>query len=287
MLAKQVAELERQWTDLDMAIRRSATVRRFLVLVVVAVLGVYLYLYYSLARGFLDRENLNRVAREVQNRALPNLDAVLDEVRALLDHTGPAVMTAFSAQFEKDMPTIKAKLEPEWKTLLDDMERRLNERMQNAYYEAQDKHQAILAEEFPNVKDAKDFKLMGKNLDEAIQPLIKRFYGKKIRSQLDQLDETWQEFPQTESRRDREELADELYHLLIALLQTKASLLGEEDDRKPGKSKVVPASGIVVPEPPSPGSGDKKPADKKSKPSDSGEKPDEKKSGPEKSAGEE
>lgn len=248
VLAKQAAELERQWTELDMALRRSATVRRFLFLVVVAVLGVYIYLYISLGRGFMEPENLNLVAREVQNRALPNLDTVLAEVRKLVENTRPTVTAAFSTQFEKDMPAIKKKLEPEWKTLIENVETRLNVSVQKAYSEAVDKHQAILAEEFPTVKDPKDFRLMSDNLEGALEPLVKRFYGQRIRAQFDHLYVTWQNFPEIEGKRDRDKLADDLYHLLIALLQTKASLLGDEGERGATKSKVVPASGIVVPE---------------------------------------
>jgi hypothetical protein len=263
-LAKQIAELESQWNELDMAIRRSATIRRFLILVVVAILGIYIYLYYTFARGFVEPSNRQRVVLAVPERALPNLDAVTHQVNLLVEHTRPAVSKAFGDQLDKDLPAIQAKLEPEYQILIENLQRRADIAVDSYYHDAVVKHRRILEEEFPSVKDPKAFDTMIANLQESFDPLVEKYYGGKIKAQLEQLNVRWQNFPMLKDKRTRDELADDLYGLLIALVKAKTSLL-DEDDREGSKSRKGTGAGANSPDRPGGTSGDTQSADGDSK----------------------
>jgi len=104
-LAKQLADLERQSDELNAAMQRSASVRRLLVLVVAALLGIYIYLYYTAGKAFTDQKNLDRLQKELERAASANSDRVMNEVQILAENTWPAVSDAMSKQMEKDMPT--------------------------------------------------------------------------------------------------------------------------------------------------------------------------------------
>jgi multidrug efflux pump subunit AcrB len=227
-LAKQLADLERQTAELDAALRRAASVRRLLTLVVVLVLGTYGYLFYSKGKAFADKDNLDRLQIELELSAQKNSAEIINHVQTLYEHTSPTISAAFAKQMKDDMPKITAMLGSERETLAINLKDRMDGLVRGHYNKAIDQHRGILAETFPSVKDDRDIEAMSENFKDAFKPLVKQHYGDKLQAEFDRMYKTWDTFPQDESKRTREELSQELYNLLFALMQEKLAAAAEE-----------------------------------------------------------
>ena len=84
-LAKQLADLERQTVELGAALQRSGAVRKLLTLVVLVVLGIYLYLFYTKGKSLTDKDNVDRLMTELQLSANANTGEITKQVQALVD----------------------------------------------------------------------------------------------------------------------------------------------------------------------------------------------------------
>jgi hypothetical protein len=227
-LAKQMADLERQSVELGAALQRSASVRRLLVLVVVALLGIYMYLYYSAGKAFTDQKNMEKLMAELERAATANSDQVMKQVQVLVEHTWPKVSAAMTDQFQKDMPQFMTLLGTERENLAVNLQSRLESLVKAKYAKTLAQHRDILVEEFPSIKDEGDIEKMTENFQDAFEPLVKKHYGDKIRSEFEQMYKIYDEFPVDNSKRDREQLSQELYNLLFALMQHKLAAAGED-----------------------------------------------------------
>lgn len=228
-LAKQLADLERQATEVSAAMQRSGSVRMLLTLVVVALLAVYMYLFYTTGKSFTDKKNLDKLMIELQLSASNNSNVVMHHAQTLVEKTWPKVSAAMTEQIKNDMPKFMTLLGTERETLAVNLQSQLESKVLGHYEKALKNHRDILAENFPSIKDDRDLDLMTDNFRDAFQPLVKQYYGEKLKGEFDKMYKTWDEFPFDDSKRNRDELSQELYHLLFALMQHKLAAGGLEE----------------------------------------------------------
>lgn len=235
-LAKQLADLERLAADLVRSSQRSARTRTLLALSVVVILGVSLTLFWSRGRAFLGKPEplKNALLKSYKN----NQSEFENEARTFFKHVWPTVTDSFSAQFTADMPKYMTLLGTERETLAVNLNDRLQSKVQAHYDKAIDRHREILVETFPSVKDDRDLEAMSNNFKDSFKPMIKQLYGEKLKAEFDKMFETWDTFPLDDSKRSRDELSQDLYHLLFALMQEKLAAAAEEktDSKAPGAS---------------------------------------------------
>jgi hypothetical protein len=143
-----------------------------------------------------------------------------------------------SDQLKDDMPTFMTLLGTERDNLAVNLQSRMEGLVRAKYDKTVDQHREILKEQFPSVKDDRDIDLMAENFKDAFGPLVKRHYGDRIRSEFDQMYKTWDDFPIDNSKRDHEELSQELYNLLFALMQHKLAAAGEDTLTDKSKAKA-------------------------------------------------
>jgi len=239
-LAKQLADLERQTTELGGALHRSANVRRLLTLVVLAVLVIYGYLFYKKGKAFTDKDNVQLLQTELELSAQKNTTEIINHVRALYEHTSPTVSAAFAKQLKDDMPKITQMLGAERENLAVNLQGRMEGLVQGHYNKALDQHRTILMEQFPSIKDERDLEFMSNNFKDAFRPLVKMYYGEKLKVEFEKMFNAWDTFPMDESARTQEELSEELYQLLFALMQEK---LAAGEGQKPGSKPATGAGG--------------------------------------------
>jgi hypothetical protein len=165
---------------------------------------------------------------ELELSAQNNSTEILNHVRALYEDTSPTISAAFAKQMKDDMPKITAMLGAERETLAINLKDRMDGLVRGHYDRAIDLHRGILVETFPSVKDDRDIEAMSDNFKDAFKPLVKQHYGDKIQAEFEKMFKTWDTFPQDESKRSREELSQELYNLLFALMQEKLAAASEE-----------------------------------------------------------
>jgi lipid II:glycine glycyltransferase (peptidoglycan interpeptide bridge formation enzyme) len=242
-LAKQLADLERQANDLSAALQRSASIRRLLVLVVAALLGIYLYLYFMAGREFTEKKNMDKLMNELERSATANSSPVMKQAQMLVEKTWPTVSAAMSEQLQNDMPTFMTLLGTERENLAVNLQTRMESLVKGKYEKTLDQHRAILIEQFPSIKDDRDIDAMADNFKDAFTPLVKRHYGDKIRGEFEKMYKTWDEFPVDTTKRDRDELSQELYNLLFALMQHKLSASGADTPTDKGVKEPRVSSG--------------------------------------------
>jgi len=248
-LAKQLADLEKQSAEMVAALQRSASIRRLLTLAIVALLGVFLYLFFTTGKAFYDKDNLDKLMTELQLRSDANASELMKHGKTLYDNTWPTLSAAFEKQMKDDMPKVTAMLGGERETMAVNLRSRLESLVNAHYNKALAKHRAILAETFPSIKEDRDFDLMTDNFRDAFSPLVKQYYGDRIEREFKQMYQTWDEFPEDKSKRTREELSADLYHLLFALMQHKLATAGlEEDTLKRPASTATESPETVVPD---------------------------------------
>src|SRR5262249_31515717 len=124
-LARQLADLERESAELTAAIQSSAGVRKMLVLVVVILLAVYGYLYYTTGKALMAKNNRDQLLVELRARAQVNSKEITDQAHLLVERTWPRVSEAFNNQLKHDMPSIMNKLGTERETLAVNLKDRL------------------------------------------------------------------------------------------------------------------------------------------------------------------
>src|SRR5262245_40306028 len=79
-LAKQLADLERQSADYMAAQQRSASVRKLLTLVVVALLVIYGTMYYTTGKAVYDPKTRDQLLLELQRSRTANADEIMHHV---------------------------------------------------------------------------------------------------------------------------------------------------------------------------------------------------------------
>jgi hypothetical protein len=226
-LARQLGELEREANEVAAAIQRSGSVRRLVALAIVVVVGVISYLGYQRAKEFVGKENMDLLSIELNLAATNNADDVMKQLWTLVENTRPTVIKALNDQFSRDMPAILAKLGTERDNLAVNLQSRLESHLRGQYNQALEGHRAILREEF-KIEDEETLSLMIHHFEGGFQPLVERYYGKKLKAEFERMYALWDEFPIDDSQRTREELEKELYNHLVGLFLEKVSAVGSE-----------------------------------------------------------
>lgn len=235
-LAKQIEAAERQELSLVAAIDRAATVRMLLTLVVLAVVVTYVVLFYRAGKSFTEARFVGDLGDQLKRRAVANQDELVREARALQEHTMPVVTAAFNKQFKSDMPRYQAKMGEEWKEMQKSLPTKFEKLMEEQYKKTLTRHRDVLKQEFPDVKE-REIQLMTENFQLALKPLVAKYYGDRMRAQLETMYSTWQDFPAAEMTGTPDEMADQLYEHIVGFLLERISRSAEETDR------VRPAAG--------------------------------------------
>jgi len=233
-LSKEIAALEDRADALISALKIGARVRQILLIVVVAVLALFIGWLYTTGKGI--REDPTPIANAAMQSLLDNQQEFERQGRLLMDNAWPVLRKALENQLEKDMPKFTAELNKQWELMQPSLRSKLNEFIAEQYDEAVKKHERVLIEKFPEIKDEETRALMIAHFREAIEPIISQYYGDRLVSELKQIGKTLEEFPRATVKGDTEKLADELYTKLWELFIIKVSVLSEPEkpQRRPG-----------------------------------------------------
>jgi hypothetical protein len=195
VLTEQVRAVEREAAALSAALSGGRRMRLLLFLLVLAVAGGITTVFYRLGARVTSDQNRQEILAIAEQRLTDNSDAYLKHVRALVDETSPAISQAFSAQVKKDLPSYIQSMEKERDQLREDLQTELTKRL-NAHYErllAQQDH--TLKEEFPLIKDEQLHSRMMRNIDLAVQRMIKKHYIDEMGNGLQGIFQNLDDFP--------------------------------------------------------------------------------------------
>jgi len=228
-LGKEIAALEGRTDALIAILRSGARVRQVLFFFAVIVLALFIgWLYFT---GRRIKQDPKPIANAALDSVLANQQELEREARTLFNDAWPVLRKALEDQFQKDMPKFTDELNKQWQLMQASLSEKLDDFIQKQYEEAIKKHQQVLLDKFPEIKDEKTKADMIAHLQMAMEPMVKKYYGKRLMNELDEISRTIQRFPRSTAKGDIDTLADQLYDKLWELFMTKVSVLAEPPKR--------------------------------------------------------
>lgn len=199
-LSNRLDALEREARDLRAAFSAGRGIRTLMLLLVIAFVGGFTYLFYKMGIDFQSKQNLDKIMTEVSAKSPDISQDLTREMQKIMTNAGPKVRDAFWNQLQKDADSYLAAIEKERTPLVDNVQRDLNSTLNGHYDRILGEHSQVLKDEFKSeIKDDKDFVLMMDNFKLALHHMVKDFYVDRMKGQFMQLYKTWDEFPPAEA----------------------------------------------------------------------------------------
>jgi hypothetical protein len=223
-LSQQMEAIDRAAADLKAATARGRSIRLALLVAAVLLVGVVVVSFYRLGMYVQDPRYGNALRELGTKRLTDNSDKYRAQFERLVDNAGPPLREAFNEQAKKDLPEFMKQIDKEKDTLAANLEKDFSEKI-NAHYEKLTAQQEnTLKEVFPGIKDQKTQERMLKNIDKAMQKLVKKYHVDELRKQVEDIVATWDHFPEANAPKAGElSLADQLIQNLLQVLALKLS----------------------------------------------------------------
>lgn len=225
-LGKKIGAIEKEVATVKVAIRRGSRTRLSLLVVALVLVGTAIWMFYSLAKDFGSKENLNLLAETARTRMEDSSELALEHVRKLADNAVPVLKEALIAQVEKDTPKYSAALDAERVALMENLESELDKKVRAHFEKSSEKYQTILREEFPELRDPKLLDAAYASILEIMDQLVEEYYSDKVRNEIEGLNQKWLEFEMAELPAEGEPQLEQQF--LAALLTLAAMKIDEE-----------------------------------------------------------
>jgi hypothetical protein len=243
-ISQQSEAVQRAAAALSAATARSRGIRLCLLVTAVLLIGYWCFQFYTLGMEVQSPQYVDGLAKASQKRVAERSEKFTQEFDKLVEHTREPLTKAFSEQVKKDMPEFMKKAEKEKDTLASNLQEQFTKKV-NAHYETLLKQQEeTLKKEFPSVQDPAAHERMIKNIDKAVQRLVKKFYVDDFRRQIDELVAGWDHFPEASLPKSGEPtLTDQFIPTLLQYMVLRLSMGGipqqvaKADAPKTGSSK--------------------------------------------------
>jgi hypothetical protein len=223
-LSQQTDAIDRATADLKAATARGRSMRLALLVATVLLVGVVVVSFYRLGTRIQDPRYTSAVLELTRKRVNANSDKYRAQFDRLVDNAGPPLREAFNEQAKKDLPEFMKKLEKEKDTLAANLEEKFSKKINDHYEKLTAQQEKTLKEVFPGVNDPKTQELMLKNIDQAMQKLVKKYHVDEMRKHIDDIVATWDHFPEAASPKAGElSLEDQLIQKLLQVLSLKLS----------------------------------------------------------------
>ena len=194
----KIGAIEKEVANVKVVVRRAGRRRLAVLFVALAIVGIALWMFYNLAKSFVSEDNLELLAEKAQARIEESTDPALRQVQRLQENALPVLREAFMAQVEKDTPRYSAAIDRERDTLMRNLESGLDEKIRVHFQKSSEKYQAILREEFPELKDPKLLDAMYSSVVDIMDRLVEEYYSDKVINEIQGLNDKWTEFEMAE-----------------------------------------------------------------------------------------
>jgi hypothetical protein len=226
-LSQQSEAVQRASAALSAAMARARGVRLCLAVAAVLLIALICFQFYALGMDLQSPEYQDALLSTGQKRLAERSDQYSKHFEILVAKTSPALSKAFTEQINQDMPNFLKQMEKEKDTLAAHLEDEFGKRV-NTYYEGlRSRQEEMLKQEFPTIKDPATYEKMVKNIDKAVQNLVKKYFVEDFRRQIDELQSTWDHFPAAEApKKGDPSLMDQFITTLLQYLAIQLSRSG-------------------------------------------------------------
>jgi hypothetical protein len=221
-VAVRVAAVERESHAVVAALGRARGIRLLLVVLVAGFVGVSVKAYYGLVQDFLKEEQINQLVKTAQKRLEAKAPELNRQVEEFVNHSAPKLSAAFAEQTKKDLPQFLQTAGKEREMLVQNLQARLEKRLQDHYKALVEKQAQILEAEFPEVQDPKQREAMLANITLAVDKASQKYFVDELKTELNRLYATWDDFPIAEiPGKDDARIEDEFIGNLLELAKLK------------------------------------------------------------------
>ncbi len=221
-IERHVDGLERGQVALDEALGKMRRIRIFLLVALVAVVGVTIWKFYELAEKVRSEDNVAELMDAAQQRFNENRAIYIHELQTLADKAGPVIKTALEEQMQKDQTKFEEILDNEQSVLVENLQVGVTDALEKRQKQLSEEFERKFREKFPNAENDEVYTRMMANVEAALQRLIKKYYAEEIKGNFEEMAQTWEDFPAAEPAREGDvPLDDEMIGLLIELAQIK------------------------------------------------------------------
>ncbi len=237
-VGKKVEEVEQRVAALAAAQLAARRLRLVLPLGFLIFLCVFCWLFYGLKDEIAKEENLNKMTELAQERLTSELLPKLQRQAERLAETAKEPLTeAFTAQVEKDTPKYTDAISEQGELLFENLEKGLEEQINEHYKAARDRHEAVLKSEYPDLTD-EQLAQLADNIEKGVEDLVKKYYVEQLKAELELMMKTLEEFPVADpvdaSQPGVETLEQELIGCLMEIVHERLTnpqntLLGDID----------------------------------------------------------
>jgi hypothetical protein len=251
LLDQQVEKLTREFAAMNSAFASVRRTRLLLTLAVFVFVLVVCYVFYRSGKELLSDAYRERVTVAAQKKMDQNKDLYMREVELFVKNSTPVVTEAFNQQLTKDMPKYAKLLGQEQDKFTKEMEKQLEPILKKHYEAALNRHKGLLHEEFPKATDSEIDSMMA-NVMVALDDVLKKNYIDELKRQMQQLFDTWHEFPAASApSRGQPSLSEDLRTVTVELIISKlgngenmpSSMAAPKKSSAAGDSKKPDAEG--------------------------------------------
>ena len=197
-LGKEIGAIEKEVATVKLVVRRASRRRLALMVVALSIVGISIWMFYNLAKSFASEENLNLFAEKARARMNQSSGPALREVEKLKESAVPLLQEAFTAQVEKDSAKYSAAVDKERETLMKNLESELDKKIKAHFQKSSEKYQAILREEFPELKDPELLDAMYSSVVDTMDRFVDEYYSEKVKNEIEGLNDKWNAFEMAE-----------------------------------------------------------------------------------------
>jgi len=195
-LASRYEALERQANSLLSAMSRGRTIRNFLLLALLVLVGALCYTMYSMANRLTSPKFMAELTDGAKVRMEKNGPAVQKQLLAVYERSSPTLIAAFKAQAEKDQPKYVKAAEDEWPKFKSAFEQKMEEKVRDQVKALIVASKPELEHIAPELKtDAKKYEQLELGLVGAAERVVDKQVNQRVLPQLDKLQLNWSHYP--------------------------------------------------------------------------------------------
>ena len=196
--ANSVEALMRECESLTRALGQARSIRRFLLLGLLALAIAASLLFYRFYSNLTAKENVDQMIATVQKRLGERSDSYVGQVQTLVSSASPVVSDVFYKQATKDLPLMLQGVEKERDAFVENLKARLAKTLSEHYDGMVTQHTAILLKELPEAQDDEVRRRLVASLHVVFERMVKKYYADELNAKLVALYDAWDHFPAAE-----------------------------------------------------------------------------------------
>ena len=221
--------LEQKIEALHSALAFARNVRIGLIVIVVALVGVFSIQLFNFGRSLQSPAYIGDLRTRGEKRLAERQGMLTQELETLIKESSPVLTEAFYDQAKKDLPLFMTVVGNEREYLLNSLEKKYRTFLESRHDKLLEKYEAVIFEELPEAKDPEIRKKMMANLEKLSHKLVDKYYIHDLSENILQLYNAWDQFPVAAAPEANDPpMNDQLIAAMLDVLSVKLAHVRQE-----------------------------------------------------------